>query len=76
VTQFRWQDFERGVWTRAARAWADAEKKGRSSKKEADLLIAAHALHFSAILVTDNVKHFEFFPGLQIENWVGRGAGT
>jgi predicted nucleic acid-binding protein len=75
VAQFRWQEFERGVWTRAAEGWADAQKNGRSPK-DADLLIAAHALHFSATLVTANVKDFEFFPGLQIENWAAAGAGT
>jgi tRNA(fMet)-specific endonuclease VapC len=75
VAQFRWQELERGVWTRAARIWADARRNGRSPE-DADLLIAAHALHFSATLVTANVKDFEFFPGLQIENWAAAGAGA
>jgi tRNA(fMet)-specific endonuclease VapC len=34
-----------------------------------DLLIAAHALSLSAILVTNNVKEFSRVPGLRVENW-------
>lgn len=75
VTRFRWQEFETAVWAKAAQVWADVRRNGRSPK-DADLLIAAHALHFSAILVTANVKDFEFFPGLLIENWAATGAGT
>ncbi len=35
-----------------------------------DLLIAAHALSLSSILVTNNVREFERVPGLVVENWV------
>lgn len=35
-----------------------------------DLLIAAHALHLNAVLVTNNMKEFERIPHLQLENWV------
>ena len=36
-----------------------------------DLLIAAHAISIGAILVTNNVKHFErLAPDLTIENWI------
>ncbi len=34
-----------------------------------DLMIAAVALAEQAVLVTDNLKHFERIPGLQLENW-------
>ena len=34
-----------------------------------DLLIAAIALAEDAVLVTDNLKHFEKIPGLRLENW-------
>ena len=33
-----------------------------------DLLIAATAIHYHLILVTENVKHFKNIPGLKIEN--------
>ncbi len=38
-----------------------------------DEMIAAHALALDAILVTDNVRHFERIPGLRIENWLRQG---
>jgi tRNA(fMet)-specific endonuclease VapC len=34
------------------------------------MLIAAHALSLSAILVTNNVKEFQRVKGLTIENWM------
>jgi tRNA(fMet)-specific endonuclease VapC len=37
-----------------------------------DLLIAATAIHYQLILVTENVKHFKDIPGLEIENWANR----
>jgi len=38
-----------------------------------DEMIAAHALALDAILVTDNVRHFERISGLRIENWLRQG---
>jgi tRNA(fMet)-specific endonuclease VapC len=36
-----------------------------------DLLIAAHAISIGAVLVTNNIRHFErLAPALTIENWV------
>lgn len=35
-----------------------------------DEMIAAHALVAAAVLVTDNVRHFERVEGLRIENWL------
>ncbi len=35
-----------------------------------DEMIAGHALSTSAVVVTDNTRHFSFVPGLVIENWV------
>ena len=37
-----------------------------------DLLIAATAIHYHLILVTENVKHFKNIPGLKIENRANR----
>jgi tRNA(fMet)-specific endonuclease VapC len=39
----------------------------------ADELIAAHALSLGAIIVTDNVRHFERVPGLEVQNWLRGG---
>jgi tRNA(fMet)-specific endonuclease VapC len=36
-----------------------------------DAMIASHALSINAIVVTNNIKHFEIVPNLQIENWLG-----
>ena len=35
-----------------------------------DTLIAAHALSLQAVMVTNNTRHFDKVPGLQLENWV------
>ncbi len=35
-----------------------------------DLLIASTALVSNRILVTNNTRHYERVPGLQLENWV------
>ncbi|MBE2282572.1 MAG: PIN domain-containing protein [Prosthecobacter sp.] len=44
------------------------ESKGRSIGPN-DLLIAAHALALSAVLVTNNTKEFRRVRGLACENW-------
>lgn len=49
----------------AARAYATLPFKRRSY----DRLIAAQALSFGLILVTDNEKDFTDIPGLKVENW-------
>lgn len=35
-----------------------------------DLLIAAHARHLKAILVTNNEREFRRVPGLTVQNWL------
>jgi tRNA(fMet)-specific endonuclease VapC len=35
-----------------------------------DEMIGAHALAKDAILVTDNIRHFQRVPGLHLENWL------
>jgi len=62
------------AWTmEAATAYASLraqlEKQG-TPIGNMDMLIAAHALSLGAIIVTNNVKHFEKVQGLAIENWV------
>lgn len=39
-----------------------------------DEMIGAHALALDAVLVTDNVRHFERVDGLRIENWQRAGG--
>ncbi|MBQ9466284.1 MAG: PIN domain-containing protein [Muribaculaceae bacterium] len=38
-----------------------------------DILIGATALHYGLTVVTDNVKHFEAMPGINVVNWIERG---
>ena len=35
-----------------------------------DLLIAAHARHIRAVLVTNNEREFRRVPGLSVQNWL------
>ena len=43
----------------------------RESKKDhLDKLIAAHARALSVIVVTNNLKDFEKYPGIKAENWL------
>ena len=39
----------------------------------ADEMIAAHALATGAVMVTDNLRHFERVPRLRVENWLRPG---
>jgi tRNA(fMet)-specific endonuclease VapC len=36
---------------------------------EMDMMIAAHSLAARAVLVTNNVRHYERIPGLVLVNW-------
>ncbi|GAB6056987.1 type II toxin-antitoxin system tRNA(fMet)-specific endonuclease VapC [Desulfonatronum parangueonense] len=50
------------------------EKQGRTSGNM-DMMIAAHALSQSAVLVTNNIRHFEHIPNLIVENWTAPVIG-
>jgi tRNA(fMet)-specific endonuclease VapC len=55
----------------AAIAYGPIRLATRESKKDhLDKLIAAHAVSLGAIVVTNNVKDFAKYPGLQLENWL------
>ncbi len=53
----------------AADIYAELYKRGQLIS-DADILIAASALEYSYVLVTNNLAHFERIPGLRIENWL------
>lgn len=44
------------------------EKQGRK-KDDMDLIISATALVYNYKLITNNLKHFEDIPGLEVETW-------
>jgi len=44
-------------------------QKGGMLIDEFDMLIGGHALTEGLTVITDNVKHFERIPGLEVENW-------
>ncbi len=37
-----------------------------------DLLIGCTAITYGMVMVTENVKDFQNFTGIQIENWIQR----
>lgn len=48
---------------------ASLERNGRRIGPY-DLLIAAHAPHVGATLVTNNEREFRRVPGLSVQNWL------
>lgn len=56
------------VFDQAADLWVVGRKQGLKPS-DADLVIAATALQFQRTLVTGNTAHFQWMPGLVLENW-------
>lgn len=56
------------ILMRAADLWAEGKRGGHPSD-DADLIIAATALETGRVLVTGNTAHFEWIPGLVLEDW-------
>ena len=56
------------ILVRAADLWAAAGTSGYP-RDDADLIIAATALEVGRVLVTGNTTHFNWIPGLRIEDW-------
>lgn len=50
---------------------AELEEKGKRID-DIDLLIGATAICNKLIMVSDNIKHLERLPGIQIENWTDK----
>ncbi|WP_310184377.1 type II toxin-antitoxin system VapC family toxin [Duganella sp. 3397] len=56
---------------RAAAAYGPIRHATQERKRDQlHKLIAAHALSLQIILVTNNVRDFAAYPGIQIENWL------
>jgi predicted nucleic acid-binding protein len=64
-----WKEFNASIWDEACNLWSVLRTRGRSHN-DADVLIAAHALHFGAVLISGNVAHFQE-TGVPLENWNG-----
>jgi tRNA(fMet)-specific endonuclease VapC len=62
---------EQKVMRRAAKLHAERKRAGKSIE-DVDLFIAAWCIECGAVLVTENVKHFEDIPSLTYENWNNR----
>lgn len=56
------------IFDRAADLWVFARQHGHPHG-DADLLIAATALELQHTLVTGNTLHFQWIPGLTLEDW-------
>jgi tRNA(fMet)-specific endonuclease VapC len=57
--------------TAAGNAYGPIRQATREVKKDAlDKLIAAHAVSLNVVLVTNNLKDFEKYPGVITENWL------
>lgn len=54
---------------------ASLERRG-VRLEDFDVAIAAHALAYPAILVTDNVSQMSRIQGLRVENWQGLRSGS
>ncbi len=67
VEAMTWKEFSARIWDRASNLWSALRARGRSHH-DADVLIAAHALEYGAVVVTGNVQHFED-TGAQVEDW-------
>ncbi len=67
---FEWIDLQKTTWTLAAQFWAKCRQKGTPTGEglDADALIAAQAEEYNAVVVTDNVRHFQYL-GVIYESW-------
>jgi tRNA(fMet)-specific endonuclease VapC len=72
VSCFKWCDFNKTTWDTGAKLWANCREKGKPTDKEVgidkDVLIAAQAKEHNAVVVTDNIRHFQYFE-VNYESW-------
>lgn len=67
VASIAWKEFNPSIWDRACNLWSTLRASGRSHH-DADVLIAAHAIHYGAAIVSRNVSHFQN-TDTRIEDW-------
>ena len=70
VNFFNWCDLNRTTWESGSKLWANCRRKGKPTGEglDADVLIAAQAKEHDAIVVTENVRHFQYL-GVNYESW-------
>jgi predicted nucleic acid-binding protein len=70
VNFFNWCDLNRTTWESGSKLWANCRRKGKPTGEglDADVLIAAQAKEHDAIVVTDNIRHFQYL-GVNYESW-------
>ncbi|MEI8016549.1 MAG: type II toxin-antitoxin system VapC family toxin [Schlesneria sp.] len=56
------------TWDRASDLWAYARQHGHPHD-DADLVIAATALENQRILITGNLRHYIWIPGITVVDW-------
>jgi tRNA(fMet)-specific endonuclease VapC len=56
------------ILERTSDLWVTGRNQGMAPN-DADLIIAATALHHNRVMVTGNTAHFAWIPGLTLENW-------
>jgi len=67
VEGMEWREFSAPIWERASQLWSTLREGGRSHN-DADVLIAAHALEHEAVIVTNDVGHFQNI-GVSVVSW-------
>lgn len=70
LAQFNVRNFNTAAAIASAKVRAALEAKGEPIGA-CDMLLAGHAKHEKAVLVTNNTKHFKLVHGLKVEDWIG-----
>ena len=68
IAQFNVHNFNTAAAIESAKVRVALEIKG-DPIGDRDMLLAGHAKHEKAVLVTNNTKHFKLVHGLKIEDW-------
>jgi len=69
LAQFNVRSFNAAAAVASAKVRAALEEKG-APIGAIDMLLAGHAKHEKAVLVTNNTKHFKLVHGLKVEDWI------